>query len=57
MAGGRRGSSSRSRKFDLSGPSVPVTWEPKTKLGKLVKSGQIATMTDVLKSGLPLREP
>lgn len=57
MAIGRRRSNSSRRDFDLAGPSVPVTWEPKTKLGKLVKSGQITTMTDVLKSGLPLREP
>ena len=34
-----------------------VNWEPKTKLGKLIKSGQITTMSDALKSGLPLREP
>jgi small subunit ribosomal protein S5 len=32
-------------------------WEPKTKLGKLVKKGEITTMTAALKSGLPLREP
>jgi small subunit ribosomal protein S5 len=54
--GRREGGSSRRRGFDLAGPSVPITWEPKTKLGKLVKGGQITTMTDVLKSGLPLRE-
>jgi len=57
MARGRRDGGSSRRRFNLSGPSVTVTWEPKTKLGKLVKSGQISTMTDVLKSGLPLREP
>jgi small subunit ribosomal protein S5 len=34
-----------------------VNWEPKTRLGKLIKSGQINTMSDALKSGLPLREP
>jgi len=34
-----------------------VNWEPKTRLGKLIKSGQITTMSDALKSGLPLREP
>jgi small subunit ribosomal protein S5 len=33
------------------------TWEPKTKLGKKIKSGQISTMSDAIKSGLPLREP
>ncbi len=34
-----------------------IEWEPKTKLGRLVKSGKITTMHDALKSGLPLREP
>jgi small subunit ribosomal protein S5 len=33
-----------------------LKWEPKTKLGLLVKNGEITTMDDVLKSGLPLRE-
>ena len=35
----------------------PVEWDPKTKLGKMVRSGQITTMSDALKTGLPLREP
>ncbi len=35
----------------------PVDWLPKTKLGKMVKGGQITTMNDALKTGLPLREP
>lgn len=34
-----------------------IEWEPKTRLGSLVKSGKITTMTDALSSGLPLREP
>jgi len=34
-----------------------VSWEPKTKLGKLVRKGTINNMSDALKSGLPLREP
>ena len=32
-------------------------WTPKTALGKLVKEGKITTMSQALKSGLPLREP
>ncbi len=32
-------------------------WEPRTKLGELVHSGEIGSMPEVLKSGLPLREP
>ncbi len=32
-------------------------WEPKTRLGKLVAEGKITTMSQALRSGLPLREP
>ena len=34
-----------------------ISWEPKTKLGKLVRSGEITKMTDAINTGLPLREP
>jgi small subunit ribosomal protein S5 len=34
-----------------------VEWEPKTRLGQMVKAGTITTMHDALASGLPLREP
>jgi len=34
-----------------------IIWDPKTKLGKLVKSGEIKTMGDAIKTGLPIREP
>jgi small subunit ribosomal protein S5 len=33
-----------------------LKWEPKTKLGLMVKNGEFKTMSEVLKSGLPLRE-
>ena len=36
---------------------VTVEWIPKTKLGKMVKNGEITTMSQALSSGLPLREP
>jgi small subunit ribosomal protein S5 len=36
---------------------TPAQWDPKTKLGKLVRGGSIKTMTDALKTGLPIREP
>ena len=36
---------------------MAVDWTPKTILGKFVKEGKITNMTQVLKSGLPLREP
>ena len=42
----------RINKRDLS-----IDWVPKTKLGKMVKGGEIASMSDALKIGLPLREP
>jgi len=32
-------------------------WVPKTRLGKLVSQGEITTMSDALKTRLPLREP
>jgi small subunit ribosomal protein S5 len=37
--------------------TVSTSWSPKTKLGMLVKTGQLTNISDVLKSGLPLREP
>ena len=36
---------------------APPEWDPKTKLGKLVRSSSIKTMSDALKTGLPVREP
>jgi small subunit ribosomal protein S5 len=44
-----------SRRKSESVSTVP--WSPKTKLGLMVKSGQLTNISDVLKSGLPLREP
>ena len=32
-------------------------WKPKTRLGRLVAEGKIATMSDALRARLPLREP
>jgi small subunit ribosomal protein S5 len=32
-------------------------WVPKTRLGELVKKGEITTIGQALRSGLPLREP
>jgi len=47
----------RSRRPIPEAQSVAVQWTPKTKLGRLVQEGKIKTMSDALKSGLPLREP
>ncbi len=35
----------------------PRDWVPKTELGRRVKSGQITSMSDAIRTGLPLREP
>ena len=52
---GKRRNGPPSRKRE----SVPVSveWDPKTKLGKMVRGGKITTMNDALKTGLPIREP
>ena len=34
-----------------------VDWMPRTRLGKLVVEGKVTTMSDALRTGLPLREP
>lgn len=34
-----------------------VDWMPKTRLGKMVVDGKITTMSEALRTGLPLREP
>ncbi len=53
-----RGKSRRSRGADSFSEGAPlIEWMPKTRLGQLVKSGQITTMHDALKTGLPIREP
>ena len=57
MAGGRgRGSRGGGRRRQFDEDAAPVMWAPKTRLGKMVKNGEITTMSDALKSGLPLRE-
>lgn len=48
----RRGGPKRSRRREPT-----VEWDPKTRLGRLVKSGKITTMHDALETGLPIREP
>jgi small subunit ribosomal protein S5 len=34
-----------------------MDWMPKTRLGKMVETGEITTMTDALNTRLPIREP
>lgn len=47
----------RTSRPPLKKEKAPVEWDPKTKLGKKVRTKEIATMNDALKTGLPLREP
>ena len=47
----------RGRKPQRKREKRPVNWDPRTRLGKMVKGGKITTMDDALKTGLPLREP
>lgn len=55
MARGRRkASGSRHPKFQDK--TVSIDWVPKTRLGGMVKAGEITCMSDALKSGLPIRE-
>ncbi len=42
----------RGREFE----EEAVEWIPQTRLGKLVKEGQVTTMAEALASGLPIRE-
>jgi small subunit ribosomal protein S5 len=37
--------------------SYDDTWQPKTRLGRLVQDGEIEDMSDALNTGLPLKEP
>lgn len=36
--------------------SVQAEWEPKTKLGKLVKEGKVASLKDIIENNMPIRE-
>src|SRR3990172_11918517 len=49
-SGGRGGRGERAQR-DLS------EWNPKTKLGRMVLKGELSTMGEALRTGLPVREP
>jgi small subunit ribosomal protein S5 len=38
-------------------PAREGDWTPKTRLGRMVRDGEISSMGDALKTGYPLREP
>lgn len=49
---------SRNRNFVASGSEeAEVEWGPRTKLGLMVKSGEIADVKEIFKLGLPVMEP
>jgi small subunit ribosomal protein S5 len=35
----------------------PDQWQPKTRLGRLVKEGEVTSMKQAIETGLPVREP
>jgi small subunit ribosomal protein S5 len=39
------------------GTQYDVEWVPKTRLGRLVREGQVTTFDEALRSGLPIKEP
>ena len=52
-----RGRQQRGRRPQGKRERTPVEWNPKTKLGEMVKNGKITNMSDALRTGLPFREP
>lgn len=53
--GRRRGASGGPRPRDRD--QQEVAWAPKTRLGRLVYEGQVTNFDEVVKSGLPVKEP
>ena len=47
----------QTRRDKESTSSATINWEPRTRLGNMVISGQITNMSDALSTGLPVREP
>ncbi|HKV89995.1 MAG TPA: 30S ribosomal protein S5, partial [Thermoplasmata archaeon] len=56
MGGGPPPSESRRFGGGPPTPAPPPPWVPRTELGRKVHGGQIASIADALRSGLPLRE-
>jgi len=56
--GGRRGRGRGGRPPRDSRPERDLSqWTPKTKLGRMVLAGEVTTMGEAIKIGLPVREP
>ena len=51
--GGRRGREARAARPERN----LSEWAPKTKLGRIVLNGEITTLGDAIRTGLPMREP
>ncbi len=47
----------RRRKQAVAKDNDTIDWIPKTRLGKIIRSGKITNMKEALETGLPLREP
>ena len=56
MAGDKQGRRKSKKPFARQETNL-AEWGPKTKLGKMIKNGEVANMSNALKTGLPLREP
>jgi small subunit ribosomal protein S5 len=55
--GATRGKRRQDRSSESKKGYGTVDWQPKTKLGRMVRKGEIKTISDALKTGLPVREP
>src|SRR2546428_8834675 len=54
----RRGGRGRKREARAARPERNLSeWAPKTKLGRLVLAGELTTLGDAIRTGLPIREP
>lgn len=51
---GRRGKMRRDRDRKVANPTT--SWQPRTRLGRMVHTGEISTMSEALSTHLPLRE-
>jgi small subunit ribosomal protein S5 len=50
------GRNQRQRRPSKPREMTSIEWDPKTRLGKIIRSGKITNMKDALETGLPLRE-
>src|SRR3989441_13123774 len=54
----RRGGRGRKREARAARPERNLSeWAPNTKLGRLVLAGELTTLGDAIRTGLPIREP